>query len=108
VRNVLQLDDGAEVSRIAEQFPDPAIVEFEEFLEGQAGENLRLGKLLRAEAVRIGRQGPLPTIVGDLQHLPRRFGGLHHLLSAQVGADQKRVFYGAVMTPFFYPGTDIS
>lgn len=85
MRHVVHFDDVAETGRIEEEVHEAAIVELHEFLEREAGEELMLGELLGAEPVSVRGHGLFRTLVGRLQDLPRRFGGLHSPVSTRRG-----------------------
>ncbi|MDY6912880.1 MAG: hypothetical protein SVT52_00240 [Planctomycetota bacterium] len=54
--HTLQTDDLAKVGQVFEHCGHAAIVSFEEDLQGQTGEQLRLGELLGAEPVGVRRK----------------------------------------------------
>ncbi len=55
MRDVLKLDRGAEVWAVGQDADHTAIIGLEKLLEHEAGKELVLGKLLRAEPVAILR-----------------------------------------------------
>lgn len=86
MRDRRQFDHRAQIGRVQQQLPDAAIVELEKVLERQTSEELMLGELLGAEVMRIRRQRFARLRVGDLQHLPWRFAGLHPALFIHIRA----------------------
>ena len=54
-----------------------AIVEAEELLEHQAGQELRLSELLGAERMPMRGEGLAGGVVGDLEHPARGFARRH-------------------------------
>ena len=67
----------AQITAIAQQGRQLAIVELQELFQHQAGEQLRLRELLGAESMAIIRQAQTARQMRDDEHSPRRFGGLH-------------------------------
>jgi hypothetical protein len=76
---------------------EPTIVEAEELLEHQAGQELGLGELLRAEPVSMRRQGLTGRVVRDLQDPARGFARGH--ISYYV-ASRPKVLYRAALSSF--------
>ena len=72
MRDGLKLDRGAEVWAVGQDADYTAIIGLEKLFEHQAGEQLVLGELLRAETVRVGRQGALCCGIRGHHHT---FGG---------------------------------
>ena len=56
--DVLQVDQPGKVGVVGQVLGQPAVVEAEELLEHQAGQELGLGELLGAELVLVARAGP--------------------------------------------------
>ena len=77
MRDVVKLDRGAEVWAICQDADHAAIIGFEKLFEHQAGEQLMLGELLRAETVCVGRQGASCRGVRGPHHTFGGFAGLH-------------------------------
>src|SRR6516162_5567961 len=74
MRDLVQAEVGAQLGEVVEQGDDAAVVGLEEGLQGQAGEELVLGKVLAGELRGVGGQGLLGEAQGLAGHGPRRFG----------------------------------
>jgi hypothetical protein len=77
VRHRAQADLAAEFGIIGQVRRQPAVVEAQELLEHQAGQELGLGELLGAEPVPMRRQRLAGSVVGDLQDQARGFARNH-------------------------------
>ena len=75
--NDLQTDHVAQVGVVGQMLRQSAIVEAQELLEHQAGQELGLGELLGAELVSVRGQRPAGCLVGNLVHATRGFASRH-------------------------------
>ena len=78
VRDPIEFDRPGKARRIGQQRSQLAIVQLQEFLQHQAGKQLRLRELLRTEAVRVRAQPAATDLIGGQQHSFRRFARLAH------------------------------
>jgi len=78
MRDVFQIDRGAEVWAVRQDVDDAAVVGLEELFKHQAGEQLMLREFLGAEAVGIRWQRLLGRGVCHQQHPPWRLAGCAH------------------------------
>ena len=62
---------------VGQVLDEPAIIEAEELLEHQAGQELGLSELLGAEPVPMRRDGLTGRVVGDLEDAARGFAQGH-------------------------------
>ncbi len=67
MRHVFEIDRGPQAGAVRQEVHEAAVVGFEKLLEHQAGQELVLGELLRAETMAVGGQCALRHGVGRLQ-----------------------------------------
>ena len=72
-----QADQAAEVGVVGQVRGEPAVVEAQELLEHQAGQELGLGELLGAELVSVRGEGLTGGVVGNLEDPARGFARGH-------------------------------
>jgi hypothetical protein len=78
VGHAAQAEGAAEVGQLFEVDGDAPVVGLEEGLQGQAGEQLRLGVRLGAVLVGVAAQGPLARGQGGAGDAQRRFAEVTH------------------------------
>jgi hypothetical protein len=101
VRDDAQADLAAEVQVIGQVCRQPAVVEAEELLEHQAGEELVLGELPGAEPMPMRRQGLAGGVVGDLEDAARRFAR-NHISYYDARCTEVHGFLQSTMSPFSF------
>lgn len=95
-----RVDEPGEVGVVGQVLGEAAVVEAQELPEHEAGHELRLGELLRAVAVAVGREGQPGRVEGEGEDPARGFARSHILTTRSAIEGCSEVLYRARMSPF--------